>query len=114
MIKLSDKMYSYNANLSLYIALKNDDILMKLNKVIGEWIKEARELEDYKEKVKDVFNTETFILHDIINPMTKKGADLKKVLRKEYRDSQYDGTFTEYLINKFRDKIYEELCLEVK
>jgi cell division protein FtsL len=51
-LKLSDRMYSINANLSLLIALYQSKYvvtqknLIDLNKKIGEWIKEVRELED--------------------------------------------------------------------
>jgi hypothetical protein len=46
---LSERMYSINAQIScLWIAKQESmpiDVLMKLNKEIGEWIKQARELE---------------------------------------------------------------------
>lgn len=45
-MKLSDEMYNFNANLSLYIAYNpKDKKKIALNKMIGEWIKKVRKLE---------------------------------------------------------------------
>jgi hypothetical protein len=49
-MKLSDEMYNFNANLSLYIAYNpKDKKNIALNEMIGKWIKKARELEDKDE-----------------------------------------------------------------
>lgn len=50
--KLSDEMYSFNANLSFFLALqKKEELsitrrqLFEWNEMIGGWIKRVRELE---------------------------------------------------------------------
>jgi hypothetical protein len=49
-LKLSERMYEINAQISCLWIAKQDsmpiDVLMKLNKEIGEWIKEVRDMED--------------------------------------------------------------------
>ena len=49
-LKLSERMYEINAQISCLWIAKQDsmpiDVIMKLNKEIGDWIKEVRMMED--------------------------------------------------------------------
>ena len=51
--KLSEKMYNINAKLSAFVHIQKieskeeaERLLMRINREIGEWIKEVREMED--------------------------------------------------------------------